>query len=302
MLLQSWRLELPFSYTYAAASFALAGLAAAGRFFGGLDMDVGYNLWPLIALAIAIDLTCRHLESDLVRDIVPSAIYGVMLVALTSIAGLTASYATQRLALPLQDDILESMDHALGFDWSSFVIWVERYPMLAQILNYAYNSMTLQIFMVIGVLAVCRQKRELKIYLAAFACGLLVTILIAMMIPAVKHLANLDTSKYVNVRFTGGVDSVADLLSLRNDQSPILRGGSGLLYFPSFHAVSGVLAFLALRQTILFVANGVLTGLLLIGALTEGAHYACDVLSGILTAVAAYHFASRSIRFEKKSA
>src|SRR4051794_2017565 len=50
------------------------------------------------------------------------------------------SYLAAAVGGPLQDDRLNEMDRALGFDWSSFNGWVVAHPWVQSLLTLAYDS------------------------------------------------------------------------------------------------------------------------------------------------------------------
>jgi hypothetical protein len=76
----------------------------------------------------------------------------------------------------------------------------------------------------------------------------------------------------------------------------------GILTFPSFHATVAILTPLTLRRYRgLFVALLIFDAAMLCGTVTEGAHYASDVLAGIGVAFCAYSLARRIIRVEDRS-
>ncbi|MEP6829376.1 MAG: phosphatase PAP2 family protein, partial [Rhizomicrobium sp.] len=209
-----------------------------------------------------------------------------------------ATYATQRLDFPLRDDLFQDFDRAMGFDWMAYVTYVDARPVLATLTRWGYNTMSAQMALPLIVFAYLSKHRELRVYLATIAMSLLGVIFIAMLLPALPPLAHLAKGAFHNIRFSG-ITPVNELLRLRGS-APMLVDGDfgGMINFPSFHAVVGIVIPMVLRRTKLFAPLVAVNIALLSGTVTEGGHYFCDIVAGGVLGALAYLVADRLQRLE----
>ncbi len=244
---------------------------------------------------IALDLYCRFAASSFISRVAPIFVYSLIYLVATSLAGIFASYATQRLAMPLQDELFLSLDRWLGVDWLAFVHYVDDRPLLAKWLREAYASMAAQIITPVVVLVALERIHELRVYLLSFAIALTATIVIAAFLPASSAVTLVDGSLFHELRF-GGRTPLDHLARLREAAPLNLENSTigGLLSFPSFHAVVGALTPLSLRSVRpVFYVLCVVDAALLLGTVTEGGHYAVDPIGGVAVAYLSYRMARR---------
>jgi membrane-associated phospholipid phosphatase len=131
------------------------------------------------------------------------------------------------------------------------------------------------------------------VYLAAIAMSLVAVIFIAMLLPALTPVAHLDRTVFHNIAFSG-CTPVDVLLKLRASAPMRVVGDfGGILSFPSFHAVVGIMIPLVLRRTRLFPFLVLMNAALLSGTITEGGHYFCDVIAGGALAALSYWATAR---------
>ena len=76
----------------------------------------------------------------------------------------------------------------------------------------------------------------------------------------------------------------ADILALRDHALPVIGRTQGIISFPSYHTVLGVVLAYAARGRKWFIPSLVLNLLLIAAVMTEGAHYGVDLLSGLAVA------------------
>jgi membrane-associated phospholipid phosphatase len=186
-------------------------------------------------------------------------------------------------------------DEALGFGWLAWAHWVDNHPVFQAICHYSYESMSWQIVLPVVVLALQSRLTELRIYLLAFSLALTTIEIIAMFFPTVGPIAVIDRSSFHLLQFTGATP-VDHLWRLRTPGPVSFANDSfgGIVSFPSFHATVAVLIPLTLRaDPRLFYPLLVLNAAMLCSTLTEGAHYAVDVMAGsgmaILASICAKH-------------
>lgn len=193
---------------------------------------------------------------------------------------------------PLADAQLIGMDAALGFDWHSFIGFVDARPWLAATLGLAYRSFGLQLLVVPVLLAVC--GRHLRSYALVMGYGVvcLVSSAVSLWYPALgtysvyalapRSLASIDP--YFGYAF------LDEFHAVRDDPNFVfsLSRMAGILTFPSVHAAVAVLCAWAmwdirpLRHAFLL-----LNVLMAISAVSHANHYLVDIVAGLGVAGAA---------------
>ncbi len=207
---------------------------------------------------------------------------------------------------PLADAYFGAADQLLGMDWRAFQKWMNQHPLLAQIMEVAYYSYILQSFAIVVILSILARHRRLQIFLLAAQMTGLATCVIAAFMPAV--------GTYEFFQITPGADHlatslptatahVADVLRLRG-AAPLLpfERVHGVVTFPSYHAVLGVLFAWAWWPVRGFRWIGLVLNVTMIAATPlSGAHYFVDVLAGIAVAWVGLSLANTiANRIEKK--
>lgn len=184
------------------------------------------------------------------------------------------SYLCARTQLPLQDGAFDAFGQALGFDWLAWYREVEAAPAVKRLLFAAYESMFPQVALVFLIAAFHRDPRRLDEYRWTAIVAGLATCLISAMLPAVGATA---------LHGVGGAPWLPDILTLRGAPPAtfVLNDMTGIISFPSFHTVLGLLFVWTARGTgPLFWGLAVLNALLVTATLTEGGHHLADVFGG----------------------
>lgn len=280
---------------FAAVRLGLALMVSAcvGAKATGLTLPSVPDLSLFLGAIVALDVYCRFASPSLVSRAAPIFVYSMIYLVATSLAGAFASYATQRLAMPLQDELFLSLDRWLGVDWLAFVHYIDDRPVLAEWLRKAYASMAIQIVAPALLLAVLERIDELRVYLLSYAIALTATIVIAAVLPASSAVTLVDNSMFHELRFAGRTP--LDHLARLREAGPLdftNSGIGGLVSFPSFHAVVGALTPLSLRSVrpVFYVLCLVDAGLM-VGTVTDGGHYVVDPIGGIAVAYLSYRMA-----------
>lgn len=203
------------------------------------------------------------------------------------------SYLATALDRPLWDATFAAVDRALGFDFQAHLAYLARRPRLARLLELCYNTSMLQIAVAVVALAVTRRFARLHAFLALFAFTATAVIGIAALFPTLSPYPYFGIPDRLMPAFADRrevLDSVPQILALRNGTMRVLplTDLQGLVSFPSFHTVLALIilwAVLPIRAIAvpLFMVNF----LLILGALSRGDHYLCDLLAGALLALAA---------------
>ena len=214
------------------------------------------------------------------RDAVLVIPYSLIMAQLLRLVFLTAG----RIGLPLQDDLLRAMDHALAFHSPAVVAWAVHLGIAAP-LEHVYFF--LQPLMVIAILApALLGKRTAREFLLANLVALSIVGVLFLLMPAVGPW-------YPN-QFAPSplqVECQRDLLQLRNTG---VAQGVGIVCFPSCHVLWAVFSCAALWDfRWLRIPASILAGLIILSTLTTGWHYLVDVLCALLLAAFSLYAARR---------
>ncbi len=287
----------PVSPVAIALTFVLIAVGPSASVATGFTLASLPNVLPLLLGIVALDIVCSLVPQTKLVERIQTFIYGVLYLVVTILCGILAAYAMQRFAFPLRDELLMRWDHAFGFNWIDFARWVDRQPDLQKILIFAYHTIGLQIALPLAVLSFAGRKTEVRRYILTFAIAFTVTIFISATMPAAGPVIFYDRDSFDILRFTGATP-LDHLVRLR-EAGPLVMFDppGGIATFPSFHATIAVLTPLMLwRYRPTFVALLVLDGFMLVGTITEGAHYLVDLFAGAAVAAFAFAVASRIIR------
>lgn len=260
------------------------------------------NIMPLIVGIVAVDIVSQFAPQTRIVEAVQTLIYGVLYLVTTVLCGVMAAYAMQRFAFPLQDQLFERADVALGLKWLDYANWIDRHELVQRIFQPAYDSIKLQIALPLVVLAFSNRVAEVRVYLLAFAIAFILTIVISALMPAAGPIAFVDRASFNILSFTGATP-IDHLMRLREAGPLILSDPpGGIATFPSFHATIAVLTPLTLRSyprilLPLLLVNAAMLG----GTVTEGAHYFVDLFAGGGMAFLAYTLAKQIIGLEDRS-
>jgi membrane-associated phospholipid phosphatase len=207
------------------------------------------------------------------------------------------SYLAASVGGPLQDDRLDGLDRALGFNWSGFNASVAAHPWVQATLIHAYDSPPLQLGLLL--LVVCyRHHQQVREFVLALTFTLIAAIVIASLAPAlgahIQHGAPVPALQQ-------GID---DLLALRSGslRRLSLPDIQGIISFPSFHAAMGVfLAWGMRRPRWLFTVAAPVNAVMLASTLTAGGHYLIDVIAGVAIAAASAWAATLARRSDRRA-
>lgn len=93
-------------------------------------------------------------------------------VILFTALGIVRSYLLARGGGALWDSLLARWDRAIGFDWLSYVVWVDRSVLGTSLFRIAYASLIPQVVLLVLTLSFCHRLAELRtVMLAAIATG-----------------------------------------------------------------------------------------------------------------------------------
>jgi PAP2 superfamily len=209
------------------------------------------------------------------------------------------SYVTTSVNLPLMDATLLAYDRALGFDFRSYLSFINERPWLIWILATGYRAIACWVLVIVVILPLAGYYRRVAEFIGAFTLALISTTCISAVVPAIGVYGELGltVSDFSNIVPQGYYDTLRD--------APLLRDGTlrsldllklvGVLTFPSFHAVSAVLYAWALWPVRRFrPVNLFCNGAMIAATPVGGGHYLVDVIAGVAVAALSI-FVSRRV-------
>jgi hypothetical protein len=248
----------------------LVWASQVGLTISGAEIKLG-----LIAVLVAISVAYRRRNRGKANMLEAVAWFFAFAATASVLTYLAAS-----CAFPLQDETMERLDRAIGFDWSAWRNVLLDRPTPYRLLVVAYNTLFSQFLLVI--IYFCKRDRFARIeeLMLLMAATLAPTVLISAIWPALGPFAV----------HSGDLAYLRDLLALR-------AGGpwhfdslamQGIVTMPSYHTVLAVLFTYAFRRTGL-VGYGIATLNLamLLSIPPIGGHYLVDVLAGGAVALGA---------------
>ena len=198
------------------------------------------------------------------------------------------NHLTMTTALPMADGPLAQMDSIIGFNWLSYVSWLDRHPLLLQAMDQCYTGLTgysIAIFVLLAVTdhfkEACGELLELFV-LMAIACAT-----IGALFPAAGAIIyfNPAPDAFINIAPKTGAYHLDHLSALRTDANHVidLRNLPGLVTMPSFHTAMGIAAIYCTRRTWwLFLPSLVVNSVMIASTPVFGAHYGIDIIGGSL--------------------
>ena len=276
------------SWTIVAAAVLASALSVvAGGFAVGLRSVAVAGSASLLCWGLAWFYRTRRPEPRIAATL--SAVARVLLV---SAAAGVMSYTVAARGGPLWDATFADWDRALGLDWLAYAAAVNRLAWLARAGGFAYDSFTVQIVAALLILGFTGRLRELERFCTAFALAAAAVVLVSGLMPALGVYPGLGIApgRFAAIAPRDVYTNAAVLADLRHGglRSFGLDEIYGIISFPSFHTVGGVLVATALwrvswaRWPVL-----ALDAAMIAATPVFGGHYMVDVLAGAGVALAA---------------
>lgn len=253
---------------------------AAGK---GFSIDGARALLPAVALygLFAVRALCTRREQA--RGVAAATAFAQM--TLFTLLGVTLAYTVAAHAGPLWDDRLAAADRALGVRWPAILAALDQWPAGVLALGIAYHSLSVQMIVVILLLAQADRFQALRMGVAAAVLAGFVTILISGVMPAAGNLFDPDRYRHL----------WPSIAWLERDLVAGLRDGTGrvldltqlmgIVSFPSYHATLAALFIWCAgelpRHRVGLTAWAVLT---IVATPVFGGHYLIEVLAGLALA------------------
>ena len=214
-----------------------------------------------------------------VRPVADIAFYIALWWSFAAFASI-ATYLAAAHATGLVDELLLSIDRALGFDWPAWESFVHAHPWLTMVLHSAYMTLPLQILGSIVYFSIVTPARNERFFLAC-ALALVVTTIASAVFPAAGPFIDYGNTQNDTLYFTQ-VLSVRTGAPLRFDLGDL----QGIICFPSYHtilAIIFVMSHAGLRWS--FYPVLALNAVMLVSIPSEGGHYLVDMLGGLPVAL-----------------
>ena len=175
--------------------------------------------------------------------------------------------------LPLFDEVFLRADQALGFDWDAYSSWAAQLGYAHTSLNLAYNSVYLQMIVIALAHSARHETDGNAEFIWCYMVSLLLVVAVSALAPAAGRPGMLG-QQHIDVFLAAREGTVS--------------GIDGIISFPSFHAVLGILLIYSARNIKPLLGPFVPLNVLLILATPPcGGHYLVDTFAGIATAVCA---------------
>lgn len=218
-----------------------------------------------------------------------------LLIAAIGSIGLIFTYLATSSALPLKDAFLAKLDSHLGFDWLSFLSAINDLPFLPGLLAKAYESTAPLAQGVVLWLSIRGCGERLSEFLALLCLSSLGLAVGMLLVPAAGAFVYFEPARHLFDNYAAGGEMWPFL-----DAFNALRDGSltkidvssvqGVVSFPSFHTMLGIITTYALRDTrVLLIPALILNGTMIVATLPVGGHYLADTLAGASISIAAFH-------------
>jgi membrane-associated phospholipid phosphatase len=265
-----------FSYWIAHLSYDfLSGLKASVAIAGCVAISVCYRRWrPDPWISNGAECTAQ--------------------IAVIMTLGVLISYPLAALSFPYRDAELHAIDRALGLDWRAYLGFFSSHPLFSAACKLAYCSMRCQYLLVIVALVATSNFRRLQRYIIATTLALTVTLIIFAFVPAVGSYVflNIEANDYVSLMPSVTSEQARHLQAMRTAADFLIAADKleGLISFPSFHTVCGLLftwAVWPVKPLRWWIAG--LNAMMIAAVPIEGAHYFVDAIGGAVVAACAVY-------------
>jgi membrane-associated phospholipid phosphatase len=202
------------------------------------------------------------------------------------VAGGTLSYLITSANLPLRDNVLADVDHLFGFDWLGFLYETNSSPLVATLLTKAYQTTGLIGQLILIWLAFRQRGDRLAEFIAVLSLSTVALCVGMCLVPAAGAFAYFNPVPHL----FGNFSAMGEMWSFTHTFG-MLRDGTlsvidisrvdGVVSFPSFHTMLGVMTIYAARDTRwLAIPALVVNGTMILATMPVGGHHLADVLAG----------------------
>ncbi len=269
-----------------------------------------FSLAPQSLMIPTIFCVILHFVSKFYRHVrnrpdLAAMFIAIMHMILFTALGSALSYMVAARGGTLWDETYHNWDLALGFNWLSYLHWVDQYPLLVKIYALAYQSLIPQIIILICGLGFTGRIRQMRASIfAAMLCGFVI-ILISPFMAAVSNFVFLDIApgEFTNINPSAGWVHLDHFRELRNGSLRMIdiATAEGIITFPSYHAGLAMVTLCGFWKIPGLRVIGVPVAILTILATpVDGGHYLVDVIAGGLIAVISVIAAQYAVAFNAR--
>lgn len=199
---------------------------------------------------------------------------------------------------PMIDPLLVRVDALLGYSWPQWVAWIAQYPDLNAVIRGIYKLTLMQMVLAFVFVGLCSDIRRLHTCMltAVIAAFLVVICWAAFPSGGAAAFWTLDPALEAAVQPIVGTAHGAEINRLVREGMEGFppRSAPGLVGFPSFHTVMGLMALIAvwphrwLRWPVMAISV-----LLIPGILIHGGHNLVDIPAGAAVTWLSWRLAKR---------
>lgn len=200
--------------------------------------------------------------------------------------GITLTYLITAANLPLRDNVLADVDHLLGFDWLSFLQATNFSPLVVKLLAKAYNAIGPVADLVVMSLVLRRRGDRIAEFMAVLSLSTVAVCIGMTLVPAAGAFAYFHPAPQLFANFSALGEMwtfLRTFLMLRDGTLSVidLSAPDGIVSFPSFHTMLGLITIYAARDTRwLMIPVLVVNGTMILATMPVGGHHLADVLAG----------------------
>jgi len=209
------------------------------------------------------------------------------------VAGALLTYLITAANLPARDDVLADIDHLLGFDWPSFLQAANASPLVVKLLVRAYNALGLISELVLISMVLRQRGDRIAEFLAVLSLSTVAVCIGMALVPAAGAFAHFRPAPHLFANFSATCEMwpfYRSFVALRDGTLSVfdLSALDGIVSFPSFHTMLGVMTAYAARDTRwLLVPVLAVNGTMILATMPVGGHHLCDVLAGAALTIGA---------------
>ncbi len=209
------------------------------------------------------------------------------------------------LLLPISfgpfDQLLTKVDSYFGFYWPDVMALATNYPMLTQLMKWAYMSTMIQFALLVAILGLSGRTRDLHIMITSVTITATLTICFWGIFPTTGTTTVYEIPSDIWQAVNPLVDRnyALELITIVKHGPSIISPTEirGLIAFPSYHAVLAFTAMYAARNLKVLGAIFLLINLLILPSIfVHGGHHFVDLPAGLLMFLLGTYLAIKTVK------
>ncbi len=226
-----------------------------------------------------------------------------MIVGSLLLAGI--SYLGAWYDYPFRDETLEIFDYIPGFDWLSYITWVNDHGLVAGIYGFCYGATGPETLFLLLLLFLLKNYAAMQRFAISFLGGGFITVMLATFWPArvAFEYHAISASAFPHIGIPESLNYLHDYYGMRSHTMHVLPSiFEGMAEFPSFHSMIAVFSIAAARSLTYLLPRYLMVGMnliMLFATPVQGGHYFMDTMAGIIIGSIIVTVLNRIIPFEK---